>query len=256
MRFLHPVTIVVAAMALVAVSPAAQSENNNHHGTSSGTVQHGSPQTFSRPVVTQQPHFGSGSVGQGGSTGTHTYGTTHAYGTTHVYGNGGTSGTGHTYSYRSNNGTHSYGTHTYGSGRVYGSHPHFTGHFVGRGPVRGFRNAHFGHYFYHGHRYTRFGVGYYHWPYGHHYVRYYVGGYFPHWFWNRDYYISVWEDFGLEPPPPDYVWVRYGPDLILFDEDTGEIAQVIPGFFYETADVEDDGYDDGYDDGPPPDDDQ
>ena len=31
---------------------------------------------------------------------------------------------------------------------------------------------------------------------------------------------------GLTPPPPGFIWVRYGPDLVLVNQMTGEIADV------------------------------
>jgi Ni/Co efflux regulator RcnB len=37
---------------------------------------------------------------------------------------------------------------------------------------------------------------------------------------------------GLGPPPPGYVWVRYGPDLLLVNRFTGRIVDVIYGAFY------------------------
>lgn len=33
-------------------------------------------------------------------------------------------------------------------------------------------------------------------------------------------------------PPPDAVWVRYGPDALLVDRMTGEIIRVQYGVFY------------------------
>ena len=37
---------------------------------------------------------------------------------------------------------------------------------------------------------------------------------------------------GLEPPPPGYRWVRYGPDLLLVNVRTRRVADVIYGAFY------------------------
>jgi len=89
----------------------------------------------------------------------------------------------------------------------------------------------------------------YRWPHGYGYVRYRVGAYLPRAYWVGDYYIDDYVAFGLAVPPPDYQWMRYGPDAVLFDLNTGEIADVVPGAFEESADVGDDGYDDSGDDG-------
>ncbi len=48
----------------------------------------------------------------------------------------------------------------------------------------------------------------------------------------RDYWLDNYEDFGLMDPPDGYTWVRYGPDALLIDEDTGEVVQVVYGVFY------------------------
>jgi len=37
---------------------------------------------------------------------------------------------------------------------------------------------------------------------------------------------------GLGPPPHGFVWVRYGPDLLLVNRRTGRIVDVIYGAFY------------------------
>jgi Ni/Co efflux regulator RcnB len=36
---------------------------------------------------------------------------------------------------------------------------------------------------------------------------------------------------GLYAPPPGFVWVRFGPDLLLVNRHTGQIADVIYGAF-------------------------
>jgi Ni/Co efflux regulator RcnB len=48
-----------------------------------------------------------------------------------------------------------------------------------------------------------------------------------HQFWFND-----WALLGLGPPPRGFVWVRYGPDLLLVNTRTGQIADVIYGAFY------------------------
>jgi Ni/Co efflux regulator RcnB len=97
---------------------------------------------------------------------------------------------------------------------------------------------------YHGHSYGRFEGGRYRWPHGYRYHRYAVGYRLPHAYWIHDYYLDDYADYDLDAPPPDYEWIRYGPDILLVDLDTGEIAQVVYGAFDE-ADQ------DGDDSGPP-----
>lgn len=93
---------------------------------------------------------------------------------------------------------------------------------------------------YHGRTYTRFAAGRYHGPRGYAYHRYEIGRRLPRAYFVRDYYIDNYAAYDLDPPPTDFEWVRYGPDIFLVDLDSGEIAQVVYGAFDE--------------DGPPPDD--
>jgi Ni/Co efflux regulator RcnB len=37
---------------------------------------------------------------------------------------------------------------------------------------------------------------------------------------------------GLHAPPPGLVWVRFGPDLLLVNQRTGKVHDVIYGAFY------------------------
>ena len=69
-------------------------------------------------------------------------------------------------------------------------------------------------------------------PRGWHYRRWHVGLVLPRIFLVRTYYFYDYYDLGLGPPPPGYVWVRYGPDLLLVNIHTGRIADVIYGAFY------------------------
>jgi len=96
---------------------------------------------------------------------------------------------------------------------------------------------------YHGHAYGRFAVARYHWPHGYGYHRYAIGYRLPRAYWLPDYFITDYVDYGLDPPPDDFEWIRYGPDILLINQDTGEIAQVIYGVFDESDDAvaEDDG---------------
>ena len=51
-----------------------------------------------------------------------------------------------------------------------------------------------------------------------------LGSILPRLFLSSSYYWSDWGALGLGPPPPGYVWVRYGPDLLLVNRYTGRIA--------------------------------
>ncbi len=64
------------------------------------------------------------------------------------------------------------------------------------------------------------------------YRRWAIGVLLPNLFLGRTYYYDDWWQMGLEPPPPGYRWVRYGPDLLLVQVRTRRIADVIYGAFY------------------------
>jgi|SRR5579871_1503964 len=96
-------------------------------------------------------------------------------------------------------------------------------------------------FFYHGHRFGRFLGPRYAWPAGFHYRRYFIGGRLPIVFLSTDYVVEDYADYDLEAPPPDFEWVRYGPDLLLVDVNSGEIAQVINNAFDESDAPPDDG---------------
>jgi Ni/Co efflux regulator RcnB len=78
----------------------------------------------------------------------------------------------------------------------------------------------------------RFHAGIYRAPPGYHYPRWSYGGFLPAIYWGRDYWITDFLAFGLFGPPDGYIWVRYGPDALLIDQNTGEIIQVDYGVFY------------------------
>jgi Ni/Co efflux regulator RcnB len=102
--------------------------------------------------------------------------------------------------------------------------------FFRRGrPLRGH-----GLFSYHGHRYARFLGPRYFWPAGYFYSPYAVGAFLPLVFLSTDYVVVDYADYDLEAPPPDYEWVRYGPDLLLVDVNSGEVDQVIQGVFDES----------------------
>jgi Ni/Co efflux regulator RcnB len=99
---------------------------------------------------------------------------------------------------------------------------------------------------YGGRSHPRFEGARYRYPRGLAYHHYLVGHRFPHEYWVSEYYITDYVDYGLGPPPDDYQWIRYGPDIVLVDMDTGEIAQAVYGAFDQDPGPPDDS-------GPPPD---
>ncbi len=78
----------------------------------------------------------------------------------------------------------------------------------------------------------RFHVATYRQPYGYSYRRYSYGQHLPRSYFGRNFWLSNFLIYGLFSPPPGYIWVRYGPDALLIDEETGEIVQVQYNMFY------------------------
>jgi Ni/Co efflux regulator RcnB len=77
-----------------------------------------------------------------------------------------------------------------------------------------------------------YNAGAYRAPPGYSYRRYGVGERLPTAFFARDFWLTDYASYGLIAPPGDgYVWVRFGPDALLIDEDTGETVQVVYGVF-------------------------
>ncbi|HXM00691.1 MAG TPA: RcnB family protein [Rhizomicrobium sp.] len=77
-----------------------------------------------------------------------------------------------------------------------------------------------------------FSIGIYRQPPGYSYRRWGIGERLPSAYYARDYWLTDYAAYGLIAPPGDgYVWVRFGPDAILIDEDTGETVQVVYGVF-------------------------
>jgi Ni/Co efflux regulator RcnB len=86
-----------------------------------------------------------------------------------------------------------------------------------------------------GHRpttYRRVNVSSYRYPRGYSYRRWSAGAILPSLFLSNSYYFNNYGSLGLGAPPPGYVWVRYGPDLLLVNRHNGRIADVIHGAFY------------------------
>jgi Ni/Co efflux regulator RcnB len=70
-----------------------------------------------------------------------------------------------------------------------------------------------------------------HYPRGYKYRHWGIGALLPLIFLSPNYIYSDWRLMGLEPPPPGYYWVRYGPDLLLVQRGTRRIVDVIYGAF-------------------------
>ncbi|MBI1212846.1 MAG: hypothetical protein GC190_15395 [Alphaproteobacteria bacterium] len=80
------------------------------------------------------------------------------------------------------------------------------------------------------HRHFR--VGPYHPPRGYKYRRWTHGQYLPWVYYDRSYWLLDFLTFGLMIPPPGCVWIRFGPDALLVDLESGEIIQVVYNVFY------------------------
>jgi Ni/Co efflux regulator RcnB len=68
-------------------------------------------------------------------------------------------------------------------------------------------------------------------PPGWYYRRWAYGQIYPQTYWAQPYWISNYYDYGLQPPPYGYVWVRNGPDAMSVDVVTGLILNVVYGLF-------------------------
>jgi hypothetical protein len=89
------------------------------------------------------------------------------------------------------------------------------------------------HFSFHGHDFNRVHVHPFVYPNGWAYREWAVGAVLPPLFLAPDYYYPEWAALGLEPPPPGAQWVRYGPDLLLVDVNSGQVLDVAYGVFYE-----------------------
>jgi Ni/Co efflux regulator RcnB len=69
-------------------------------------------------------------------------------------------------------------------------------------------------------------------PSGYSYRRWSSGSILPSIFLSSSYFYNGWSTVGAYPPPPGFVWVRYGPDLLLVGRRSGRIRDVIYGVFY------------------------
>jgi Ni/Co efflux regulator RcnB len=64
-------------------------------------------------------------------------------------------------------------------------------------------------------------------PSGWAYQRWAVGAMLPPLFLTPAYFYVDWETLGLDPPPANCEWVRYGPDLLVVNVPTGEVIDTI-----------------------------
>lgn len=69
-------------------------------------------------------------------------------------------------------------------------------------------------------------IAQYHRPHGWYEHRWGYGEILPALFWTQNYWLGDYYDYGLPDPPPGFVWVRYGDDALLVDENSGEVLQV------------------------------
>ena len=77
-----------------------------------------------------------------------------------------------------------------------------------------------------------FHAGNYRGPSGYSYRHWSFGDRLPSIYFARDYWLADFLIYGLMEPPYGYEWVRYGPDALLIDLDTGEIVRVEYNVFY------------------------
>ncbi len=77
----------------------------------------------------------------------------------------------------------------------------------------------------------RFRGGNWRWPRGYGYQRWWIGGILPALFLSQAYWFDDYASLGFGPPPYGCEWVRYGPDLLLVNIDSGQIIDVEYGVF-------------------------
>ena len=90
-------------------------------------------------------------------------------------------------------------------------------------PPRGDQFWHRGQYYSRGHAPA------YVYPQGWRYRQWNIGMRLPALLCGPGYYYADWAALGLQAPPPDYAWVRFGPDLLLVNLITYEVEDVIYG---------------------------
>lgn len=89
-----------------------------------------------------------------------------------------------------------------------------------------------GAFTYHGHPFNRVHAAPFIYPNGWGYRRWGIGMALPPLFLAQSYWYNDWAALGLPPPEPGFQWVRYGPDLLLVNISTGQVADVIYDALY------------------------
>ena len=87
-------------------------------------------------------------------------------------------------------------------------------------------------FLYRGHMINRVRVAPFVYPAGWGYRRWVIGAVLPTIFLVPAYFFADWATLGLDPPDPGYQWVRYGPDLLLVDLNSGQVVDAVYGAFY------------------------
>jgi Ni/Co efflux regulator RcnB len=103
---------------------------------------------------------------------------------------------------------------------------------------------------YHGRAYRSVYVPHYHYARGYTYRVFRMHDRFPAFLLISNYFLQDYYLYNLTPPPPGYVWVRFGPDALLVNTYNGDVMDTAPGVFDDSAPPPDDGGDGGP---PPPD---
>ncbi|HWA88966.1 MAG TPA: RcnB family protein [Rhizomicrobium sp.] len=78
----------------------------------------------------------------------------------------------------------------------------------------------------------RYRIGTWHAPRGFAYRRFAIGERIPAVLLAADFFLTGYAAYGLEAPPPGYIWVRDGDDAVLVDRYTGEVIAVEYDVFY------------------------
>jgi Ni/Co efflux regulator RcnB len=229
-------TLLLSAVATAALALSAPAFAQDHHGGGGGGHPGGGHAAAAHAGGgghAAAPHVGGGGHVSGGHIGHVSTGSPAAY--SHRSGGALHIGTGHTaHVSRQSGGRHSHSNVNVNANIQVGGH-------VGRGNVGGGRvgggHGGGGHANFNRHNVTashhfHYRGGEYRWPGGYHYQRWSFGMTLPSVFWGRDYWIDDYSDYGLGYPPDGCVWVRYGNDALLIDEDSGEILEVVYGQFY------------------------
>jgi Ni/Co efflux regulator RcnB len=215
--------LTAATAALIFTAPAAFAAHDHQGAGAGGGGEHANHTTA--PTHTGSTHTG-GTAG-GAMTGGSPHGGTHHHSahttTTAPTGLPGTSfhevghnrsGSGH----GNNNNAGNNNSHGNNNGNRGGNGTHVTINFNRHNVTA----SH--HYHYRG--------GAYRGPSGYSYHRYSYGEILPSIYFASDYWINDYSDYGLSDPPDGTVWVRYGDDAVLIDQDSGEILEVVYGQFY------------------------